>query len=138
MIGRRNRHSGPAALLAVAKCHFRTTDQVLEEKNLSRKALGPEAAFVTPGIRPAGSAVNDQKRVLTPGEAGKKLDEATRTRAGQRIQFLNTVIGKMSGVVTDTAFPSIASVTVALPGAAAGSSQSDRRRSSPAAADPPA
>jgi len=34
---------------------------------------------------------------------GKKLDEATRTKAGQRIQFLNTVIGKMSGVVTDPA-----------------------------------
>jgi len=34
---------------------------------------------------------------------GKKPDEDTRTKAGQRIQFLNTVIGKMSGVVTDTA-----------------------------------
>ena len=33
----------------------------------------------------------------------QKLDEATRTKAGQRVQFLNTVIGKMSGVVTDSA-----------------------------------
>jgi len=34
---------------------------------------------------------------------GKKLDEAARIKASQRIQFLNTVIGKMSGVVTDPA-----------------------------------
>lgn len=34
---------------------------------------------------------------------GQRLDEATRIKAGQRIQFLNTVIGKMSGVVTDPA-----------------------------------
>lgn len=26
-------------------------------------------AIVTPGIRPAGSAAGDQKRVMTPGEA---------------------------------------------------------------------
>jgi mannitol-1-phosphate 5-dehydrogenase len=32
---------------------------------------------------------------------GQRLDEATRGKASQRIQFLNTVIGKMSGVVTD-------------------------------------
>lgn len=31
----------------------------------------------------------------------KKLDDATRIQAGRRIQFLNTVIGKMSGIVTD-------------------------------------
>ncbi|MBI3297021.1 MAG: orotidine-5'-phosphate decarboxylase [Elusimicrobia bacterium] len=40
-----------------------------KEVPMLRKALGAEATFVTPGIRPAGSAVNDQKRVLTPGEA---------------------------------------------------------------------
>ncbi len=33
----------------------------------------------------------------------KPLDAATRAKAGQRILFLNTVIGKMSGVVTDPA-----------------------------------
>lgn len=34
-----------------------------------RRALGEEAAFVTPGIRPAGAALGDQKRVMTPEQA---------------------------------------------------------------------
>ena len=34
-----------------------------------RKALGPEAFLVTPGIRPAGARVGDQKRVMTPTDA---------------------------------------------------------------------
>lgn len=34
-----------------------------------RAACGPDFQLVVPGIRPAGSAVGDQKRVLTPGEA---------------------------------------------------------------------
>ena len=34
-----------------------------------RALLGPAMAIVTPGIRPAGSAAGDQKRVLTPAEA---------------------------------------------------------------------
>ncbi len=34
-----------------------------------RRTLGPEAYLVTPGIRPAGSDLGDQKRVMTPEEA---------------------------------------------------------------------
>lgn len=34
-----------------------------------REALGDEAFLVTPGIRPAGSGVGDQKRVMTPAKA---------------------------------------------------------------------
>jgi orotidine-5'-phosphate decarboxylase len=34
-----------------------------------RKIVGPELAVVTPGIRPAGSARGDQKRVVTPRDA---------------------------------------------------------------------
>lgn len=34
-----------------------------------RGIVGPDRLIVTPGIRPAGSAPGDQKRVLTPGEA---------------------------------------------------------------------
>jgi len=36
-----------------------------------RKACGPDFLIVTPGIRPAGSAVGDQRRVNTPADALK-------------------------------------------------------------------
>lgn len=36
-----------------------------------RAALGPSALLVTPGVRPAGADVGDQKRVATPGQAVK-------------------------------------------------------------------
>lgn len=34
-----------------------------------RAAVGPDITLITPGIRPAGSDVNDQKRVTTPADA---------------------------------------------------------------------
>ena len=34
-----------------------------------RDALGPDAILVTPGVRPAGGELGDQKRVATPGDA---------------------------------------------------------------------
>jgi orotidine-5'-phosphate decarboxylase len=34
-----------------------------------RALIGPERLIVTPGVRPAGAAVGDQKRVLTPADA---------------------------------------------------------------------
>ncbi|WP_275787880.1 orotidine-5'-phosphate decarboxylase [Pararhizobium gei] len=40
-----------------------------EESSAARKILGPDMAIVTPGIRPAGSAKGDQKRVMTPADA---------------------------------------------------------------------
>ncbi|NLC53543.1 MAG: orotidine-5'-phosphate decarboxylase [Firmicutes bacterium] len=40
-----------------------------QEAAVLRKQLGPEFILVTPGIRPPGSAKNDQVRVLTPREA---------------------------------------------------------------------
>ena len=36
---------------------------------LFAKSSAPEALIVTPGIRPAGVAVGDQKRVATPAQA---------------------------------------------------------------------
>lgn len=39
------------------------------EIGLIKKACGPGFLVVTPGIRPAGSDANDQKRAMTPGEA---------------------------------------------------------------------
>lgn len=40
-----------------------------EEAATVRGIVGPQMALVTPGIRPAGAAVGDQKRVMTPGRA---------------------------------------------------------------------
>lgn len=39
------------------------------EAPLLREALGPEAKLITPGVRPAGAASQDQKRVCTPADA---------------------------------------------------------------------
>jgi len=42
-----------------------------KETGLLRQALGNDFSLVTPGIRPAGDSVDDQKRVMTPAEAIK-------------------------------------------------------------------
>jgi orotidine-5'-phosphate decarboxylase len=34
-----------------------------------RALVGPERLIVTPGVRPAGAEVGDQKRVMTPADA---------------------------------------------------------------------
>ena len=39
------------------------------EVALLRRALGDGPVLVTPGVRPAGAGVGDQKRVMTPGDA---------------------------------------------------------------------
>lgn len=54
-----------------------------EEVAAMRTLIGPSLDLVTPGIRPAGSAVGDQKRVMTPGEAIKA--GATRLVIGRPI-----------------------------------------------------
>jgi orotidine-5'-phosphate decarboxylase len=59
-----------------------------EEVRSLREAIGPEAVLVVPGIRPAGSAVDDQRRIATPGDAiarGASLLVIGRpiTRAGE-------------------------------------------------------
>ena len=40
-----------------------------QEAAQMRELLGPDALIVTPGVRPAGSAVGDQKRIATPAAA---------------------------------------------------------------------
>jgi len=40
-----------------------------QESETMRKILGDELVMITPGIRPAGSAAGDQKRIMTPGDA---------------------------------------------------------------------
>ena len=38
-------------------------------KSAAARAAWPDGFFVVPGVRPADSAVGDQKRVMTPREA---------------------------------------------------------------------
>jgi len=40
-----------------------------QEAHALRRAIGPGFKLVTPGIRPAGAAVQDQARVMTPRDA---------------------------------------------------------------------
>lgn len=42
-----------------------------QELRLLREQLGPDAVLVTPGIRPAGADLGDQKRVMTPAQAAE-------------------------------------------------------------------
>jgi orotidine-5'-phosphate decarboxylase len=41
------------------------------ETQFIRDACGPDFLIVTPGVRPAGADVGDQKRVMTPAQAAK-------------------------------------------------------------------
>ena len=55
-----------------------------------RRALGPDACIVTPGVRPAGASLGDQSRVATPSKAfaegashivvGRPVDPGATTR----------------------------------------------------------
>lgn len=40
-----------------------------QEAKMLRETLGQDFALVTPGIRPAGSSADDQKRIVTPQQA---------------------------------------------------------------------
>ena len=40
-----------------------------QEAKIVREIIGPDMAIVTPGIRPQGSDVGDQKRIMTPKDA---------------------------------------------------------------------
>ena len=67
--------------------YFRNNDvtnalRVLRPLMLS-KMLKEGTLFITPGVRPAGSAVGDQKRVATPAEAVR--DGATHLVVGRPI-----------------------------------------------------
>ncbi len=42
-----------------------------QEVGLIREACGPDFLIVTPGVRPAFSSADDQKRIMTPAEAVK-------------------------------------------------------------------
>lgn len=54
-----------------------------QEAKMLRQNLGQDFALVTPGIRPAGSNADDQKRIVTPNQA--MLDGATHLVIGRPI-----------------------------------------------------
>jgi orotidine-5'-phosphate decarboxylase len=72
------------------------------EAEMVRSIVGPDLAIVTPGIRPAGSAIGDQKRVLGPAEAltagashlvvGRPITAASDPRGAAR-----AILGEMNG-----------------------------------------
>jgi orotidine-5'-phosphate decarboxylase len=73
-----------------------------QEAEMVRDIVGPEMAIVTPGIRPAGSAAGDQKRVMGPAEAiaagashlvvGRPITAAAEPRAAAR-----AILAEMAG-----------------------------------------
>ncbi|MCX5467074.1 orotidine-5'-phosphate decarboxylase [Acinetobacter nematophilus] len=54
-----------------------------QEAKMLRQDLGAEFALVTPGIRPAGTNADDQKRIVTPKQA--MLDGSTHLVIGRPI-----------------------------------------------------
>ena len=54
-----------------------------QEAKMLRETLGQDFALVTPGIRPAGSSADDQKRIVTPKQA--MLDGSTHLVIGRPI-----------------------------------------------------
>lgn len=54
-----------------------------QEAKMLRDTLGQDFALVTPGIRPAGSHADDQKRIVTPKQA--MLDGSTHLVIGRPI-----------------------------------------------------
>ncbi len=57
-----------------------------QEAKMLRETLGQGFALVTPGIRPAGAAADDQKRIVTPKQA--MLDGSTHLVIGRPITKL--------------------------------------------------
>ncbi len=69
------------------------------EAGALRRALGPDAILVTPGIRPAGAAAGDQKRVATPAQA--IADGADLLVVGRPIRDAADPLGAAGAVVAE-------------------------------------
>jgi orotidine-5'-phosphate decarboxylase len=64
-----------------------------------RELLGPEALIVTPGIRPAGADVGDQKRVSTPAAA--IAAGASKLVIGRPITKAEDPVAAFDGIVAE-------------------------------------
>jgi len=74
-----------------------------QETGVIREALGPDFLLVTPGIRPAGSDADDQRRVMTPSDAisaGSSYLVIGRpvTRADDPVSVLRTINSDLSAL----------------------------------------
>lgn len=75
-----------------------------EEVRRVRALTGPEGVLVVPGIRPAGAAVGDQKRIATPADAlrhGASYLVVGRpiTKAPEPAQAAEEILAEMAGVI---------------------------------------
>lgn len=78
-----------------------------QEAAAVRKIIGPHLALVTPGIRPAGAGMGDQKRVVTPRDAirfGASHLVVGRpvTEAGDRRAAALSILDEISVSLTET------------------------------------
>lgn len=65
------------------------------------RMLQPGTLFITPGVRPAGSAVGDQKRVATPADAVR--DGATHLVVGRPILAAPDPVAAAQGILAEIA-----------------------------------
>ena len=72
-----------------------------KEVRAMREILGPAALLVTPGVRPAGAAVGDQKRVATPGEAVR--DGSTHLVVGRPILAADDPVAAARAIAAEMA-----------------------------------
>ncbi|MPN57661.1 Orotidine 5'-phosphate decarboxylase [bioreactor metagenome] len=74
-----------------------------QEAGAIRKACGPEFLIVTPGVRPAGAALNDQSRVATPAGAFKNGSShivvgRPITQAEDKVAAAKAIVAEIRGV----------------------------------------
>ena len=70
-----------------------------QEAAMLREVLGPEAYIVTPGVRPAGAALGDQKRVATPARA--VADGASHLVIGRPITQADDPVAAFDAIVAE-------------------------------------
>ena len=70
-----------------------------KEAAMLRGLLGPDAYIVTPGVRPAGAALGDQKRVATPAQA--VLDGASHLVVGRPITQAEDPVAAFNAIVAE-------------------------------------
>lgn len=74
-----------------------------QEATAIREACGPDFLIVTPGVRPAGAALNDQSRVATPAGAIKNGSShivvgRPITQAEDRIVAAKNIVAEIRGI----------------------------------------